>query len=777
MMNWRIVLRPLLTGVTTCAAVVLVVSCALAAASENLITNGGFEELAKTPFRAELSELENGFYAGLDDTPAAGWVFGGGWDKGRYTVHLSDQAHSGNHAIEIRCARKGRGGIATTPFKLLPGTILRVSFWIKAKNARGGNILLNYEGTPGDGWNRMIIAGGTYDWKKITQRCVVPVRNCRADGQTLALFIYSKASGSIWIDDVSVETVNVNELAESPSAVALAPPRPKDLPEPPGSMGYRVDTASSLVKVYPDTDYKPAHELKTNLSISLARNEVEDAQVIIEAPWRDVTIRDITFSDLAGPRGAVIPATAIAWRRVDFVETTFAPAYRVPRVGWYPDPLMPAGEFTVRKRSRTPAWISVRTTNETRPGVYRGTVTVVPKGMKPTTVPLEVKVWDFTVPKETHLRTLTWFNGFGWFPHHYGFDRRREEGQRQHAAATRRFWDMLLDHRLGPGGDVAAHVPRRKSGYDFTEIDQRLEYLLGKGMNAFIMGTAPNLKRQGKDEYSAEFTEKFTDMLRAYGDHLREKGWIDKAYVYTYDEAPRRHWGQVRKIASAIKKAAPGLRILQCLNQPDGVRALAGTVDVFDVYVAQYHKTGVEAMQQRGTEAWLAVCCYPMDHPNLFIEYPLLDARILPMFCWKYKAQGFEYWSPVSWGKNVRRTGKGPMWPDVPWDPNTFGRYNGDGYLIYPGPGGVPYPSIRLKALRDGFEDYEYLWLLRDLVTNARAGGMTGTELDDVEALLKIGGIIQDDGSFDTGNKHYFAFREQVATAIVAMKKLLGQNP
>ncbi len=742
-----------------------------AVADGNLIANGGLEQAASKPFRDGLTELERSFYPGMTDTPVAGWVFGGRWDGGQYTVHLSDQAHRGRHSIEIRCARKGRGGIASTPFKAMPGTILKVSFWIKALGASGGNVRLNYEGTPGDGWDGLNIPGGTYDWKQITKRCVVPARRVRADGQTLVVFIYSKTTGSIWIDDMVVERVDVNQLAESPSAPALGPPRPKDIVEPPRSAGYRTDTASALVKVFPDTDYQPAEQLKRRLEISLARNEVEDAQVIIEAPWRDVRVSDLVFSDLHGPDGAVIPAKQWSWRRVDFVETTFTPDYPVPRVGWYPDPLMPAGPFTVKSHSRTPAWISLRTPKNTRPGTYRGTVTVVADGLANTEVSLTVTVWDFVVPDQTHLHTLTWFNGFGWFPHHYGFDRKTPAGQRAHAAATRRFWDMLLDHRLGPGGDVANHVRRFRGGYDFSAIDQNLEYLLDRGMNAFIMGTAPNLKRQHKDTYSAQFITSFTQTLKAYADHLREKGWIDKAYVYTYDEAPKRHWGEVRKIAKAVKRIAPELRILQCLNQPAGVKALADCVDVFDVYVAQYHQTGVAAMQAKGTAVWLAVCCYPKVHPNLFIEYPLIDARMLPMFCWKYKADGFEYWSPVSWGKNVRRTGKGPMWPDVPWDPNTFGRYNGDGYLLYPGPGGVPYPSIRLKALRDGLEDYEYLWLLRQLVQNARAEGRQSATLGDAETLLRIDAMIKDNGDFETDGAKYFAQRARIARTIVLVKK------
>lgn len=727
------------------AALALLVAAVVSSRAENLISNGGFEE------------------------PAAAWEFGGGWDGGQYTAHDSDDAHSGYHSLEIRCMKKGRGGIASTPFKLKPGTILQVSFWLKAKGAEGGSILLNYEGTPGDGWNRLEIRGGTFDWKQVTHRCVVPVRHSREDGQTLVLYIYSKTSGSIWIDDVVAETVDVNALAESPSAPALQPPQPAAIPEPGGSPGYRIDTATALEKILPDTDFKPNDHLSTELSLALARNEVEDGQIIVEAPWRDVTVNDIVFSDLAGPGKAILPATCLSWRRVDFVETTFDPPYSAPRVGWYPDPLMPAGPFTVKHPSRVPVWISLRTPADAPAGIYTGTVTVKTAQGPPARVALRVLVYDFAIPNETHLRTMTWMGG-GVIRAFYGYGWSREGDQKQ-AETMRRYQSVLLEHRLGPGGEVAGAIAKGKDGrYQFDRLDATLQRLIGQGMNAFILGTAPNLKRAGKNEYTPEFIAEFTERIKACGDHLREKGWLDMAYVYTYDEAPEKHWGEVRKIARAIKKAAPGLRILQCLNEPQGVKALAGEVDVFDVYVGQYHKSGVQALQAKGTEAWLAVCCYPMEHPNLFTEYPLLDARILPLFCWKYQARGFEYWSPVAWGRNWRK--KPPQqWPNVPWDPNTFGNYNGDGQLLYPGADGIPYPSIRLKALRDGFEDYEYLWLLNELVTKAEsAGSGASPAIVKAKALLGMSGLISDAGEYPPGIGDYFKFRQNVAQAITALQ-------
>jgi hypothetical protein len=756
------------------ALAVALVTLAQPASAENLIRNGGFERRDGPDPRAELPPDARAFYAGAGPSPFDGWLFGGGWDGGKYSVHASQQAHGGRHSCEIRCQKKGRGGIASSPFKLRPGTVLKVSFWIKASNAAGGRIFLNFEGTPGDGWDRMDLPAGTYDWTKVTRRCVVPARHERADGQMLMIFIYSKAAGSIWIDDVSVETVDVNELAEAPDTPALTAPRPKAIPEPAGSIGYRIAVASALKKVLPDTDYAPA--ARPHAAISLARNESEAVQVVVEAPWRDVTVGAVELSRLDAPGGAVIPAAALSWRRVEFVETTFTPPYPVDRVGLYPDPLMPPGRFTVRAPSRTPVWVSVRTAPDTPPGTYTGTITIRPEGMKPSVIPLTVTVWDFALTDETHLRTLTWlgtgviraFYGLKWSP----------QDNRRYGEIVRRYQDLLLAHRLGPGGEVAAHVPKdRKTGaYDFSGVDAALERLIGKGMNAFIMGTAPNLQRAKQKEYSPQFIAEFTDRLKAYGDHLRKRGWIDKAYVYTYDEAPRSAWPEVKKISKAIRSAAPGLRILQCLNQPEGVQALEGFVDVFDVYVAQYHRTGVARLQQRGTEVWLAVCCYPMDHPNLFIEYPLLDARIIPLFCWKYRARGFEYWSPNAWGPNWRA--KPPdQWPNARWNPNTFGRYNGDGYLLYPGPDGAPYPSIRLEALRDGLEDYEYLWLLDQLARKAQAPGKgSAAAVQAARGVLQMDGLIQDDGTFANDAERYFAFREKVAGSIVELKKLIGEK-
>lgn len=552
--------------------------------------------------------------------------------------------------------------------------------------------------------------------------------------------------------------------ASGAERTANAQTRP--IAEPRNSPGYRVDVVSALEKVFRGDAYST--QTAGAAEVAAARNEYESLQVVIEAPWRPVRVKAIGFSDLKGPGGALIPAGAFQWDRVDYIQTTTKPPYPAPRgLGWYPDPLLPAGAFTVDTHSRVPVWVTLKTPRDCPAGIYHGTITVIPDGLKPTAVAVTLTVWDFTLGDQTHLRTLTWL-GEGTLREVYGTDESPAGRQRQ-AEICRNYEDFLLQHRLGPGGECANAVSRGADGqYDFSKVDARLERLIGGGMNAFIMGTAPNLERQKQAAYTPEFTRQFTGMLQAYGDHLRARGWLDRAYVYVYDEAPRAAWPEVQKIDLAIKAAAPGLRILQCLNQPEGVKALTGFADVFDVYVAQYQKAGVAASQKKGAEVWLAICCYPQEHPNFFIEYPLLDVRVTPWVCWKYQANGFEYWSPNAWGANGKR--KSETWPRSPWTANAFGKYNGDGYLVYPGEEGKPYSSIRFEALRDGFEDYEYLWTLGDLVKKAEAAQRAGPAMEEGRSLLTLAGVVGEQSRDLPQAAALLAYRRRVAGAIVALQ-------
>jgi hypothetical protein len=96
---------------------------------------------------------------------------------------------------------------------------------------------------------------------------------------------------------------------------------------------------------------------------------------------------------------------------------------------------------------------------------------------------------------------------------------------------------------------------------------------------------------------------------------------------------------------------------------------------------------------------------YFQGWPNYLIDGSAVANRIMPWISWKYKVSGELYYSVVE--------------ANDPWNDIYLYGGNGEGTLFYPGRpdviGGhsdIPIESIRLKLIREGLEDYEYLVLL-----------------------------------------------------------------
>ncbi len=223
--------------------------------------------------------------------------------------------------------------------------------------------------------------------------------------------------------------------------------------------------------------------------------------------------------------------------------------------------------------------------------------------------------------------------------------------------------------------------------------------------------------------------------MTEYATFLRAKGWLKDAVVYNIDEAPEPLWEACRENYRQAKAVSPEIAVFQCLNDPKGVAALAGSFDVIDVNLGQFHEGAAPAHLAKGGRTWWCVCCWPSGHPNLFLDYPAIDPRIIGWLSWKTGVEGFEYWAVNSWGSCMARMGGKKYVDEVEcaWIAKSFGIYIGDRYLVYPGPRNAVLSSVRLEALRDGFEDHEYLAELK-----RRVEGRTGPAAEEARALLEV---------------------------------------
>jgi hypothetical protein len=199
-------------------------------------------------------------------------------------------------------------------------------------------------------------------------------------------------------------------------------------------------------------------------------------------------------------------------------------------------------------------------------------------------------------------------------------------------------------------------------------------------------------------------------------------------FVYLTDEPNDPNaYEYVRTWGQAIREANSSVKVMvteQDWPQEEAWGTLHGAVDIWCPLFPLFKPETAAKRQALGETFWAyTALCQDKPTPWWHIDYPLLNYRVPAWIAWRYRMRGLLYWGGMSHWNEV----------DDPWtDPRTYGRkgketgpvYNGEGTLVYPGRA-VGYdgiaPSLRLKALRDGIQDYEYLAILERLGRSAEA--------------------------------------------------------
>jgi hypothetical protein len=199
--------------------------------------------------------------------------------------------------------------------------------------------------------------------------------------------------------------------------------------------------------------------------------------------------------------------------------------------------------------------------------------------------------------------------------------------------------------------------------------------------------------------------------------YLRDEPNTKEEYVYV------QKWGPAVRAAHSVVKV---LVVEQTKTQDEAWGNLYGAVDIWCPLFSLFDEATTVQRQTLGEIVWTyTALCQGQSTPWWHTDYPLLNYRVPAWIAWRYRIRGILYWGGMSY------------WNDVqdPWTQSvTLPRhgkkvnldFNGEGSLLYPGRA-VGYdgvvPSMRLKALRDSIEDYEYLAILqrRGLAEQAQA--------------------------------------------------------
>jgi hypothetical protein len=371
--------------------------------------------------------------------------------------------------------------------------------------------------------------------------------------------------------------------------------------------------------------------------------------------------------------------------------------------------------FRVYDKMNEVIWGDVHIPPETPPGLYEGTLKITADDVAPVDIPIQLTVWDFELPRKRSI--ISAFHGSlsgGYFA-----GNPRDMGDRYEQLAHKH----RIDPQRIPGASIG-NVQNVHEEWDWSAFDKAVAPRFDGSYfpdGAALAGSILPNYGPGNEWSWSFYAKKSTENLEKMGErvaaHLKEKGWFDKFYFYCNDEPYPGDDPAIRRDVQAILKGDPGWRgKFMCTTAPNPNRGLIGFVDVWCIKPHWGLRHDVRA---NGDKVW----CYMANSPYSPVYTYHIDTlkgyepRVAKWAAWKLGSEAFLYWAMAL----------NPVHPN-PWV-TAMTEYEavGDGTFVYAGarngpvcndnatplrPYEGPLVDFRVKQIREGMEDWEYLILL-----------------------------------------------------------------
>ncbi len=510
------------------------------------------------------------------------------------------------------------------------------------------------------------------------------------------------------------------------------------------------------------TDALPADQVA---DIEAARNEFEGFQIAFRGGDGGRTVQAATLSTLSGPNGARITADNAVIYKVAQYDVPSA-SNDEGDAGEWPDPLVPHVDpyFGERRNAfplQVPAnrvaaiLIDLHVPTGVPAGNYTGRVTLQTSGGQ-FEVPVRLRVFDFDLPSTSSLPTMF---GIGWdagcVAHHGSYEACGGDPGILHYGAL--YAKVALDNRISLG-QMVYFWPRND---DWSIFEGAYGALLdgthdGRLAGAKMTTLATHARWAADPEAS----------VRRWKAGVEARDWDVTLFEYVCDEPPYGcQWADIARWAEPVRRA--GVHTLVTTGLPEATAAgVLGSIDLITPlmnWVGPNGAMGTHAdyrnwmNQDPNRKMWWYQSC--ISHgcgngcdtsrgdaftgwPSYVIDASAIQARAMEWFTFRHDVGGELYFATTdqlttAWTNQCRYSG------------------SGDGTLFYPGKpsiiGGqtdIPIESQRMKLIREGLEDYEYLHLLDQLGEGAFARAqvdqlfpsahtVTATTADELKAVRR----------------------------------------
>ncbi len=488
--------------------------------------------------------------------------------------------------------------------------------------------------------------------------------------------------------------------------------------------------------VSPDVKVRPADTPTTASSATLraAKNEFEPFQIVFTSSGGATSGVSVKLSkSLTGPGGATIPDKNVVLYAERYYQVGTA-SNSEGAAGRWPDPLVPdVDTFFGEKRNAFPfdvpgtesraVWVDILVPAAAAAGDYSGELAVEVGGTQRGTVPIALHVGTFSLPSTASLTTAF---GMGWDAPclaHTGTNSCDTSWNEPKANALRELYlRAALDDRFTiSDSDYQPPFGGSQAPYE--------QYVM-----PLVDGTGPTRLKGAK--LTAIRLDGGDSSVGQWITYAKSKGFFDRLFYYPIDEpgSNQSQWNSLIASAQALHSADANARIIITSDIDEATTAGATSdIDIF-VPVINYlddKSGGTYAGNQRPKyDSWLAgksnrlLWSYQscMSHgcgncgdattdsyftgwPQMVIDSTAVQDRAFPWVAFNLDVTGELYFDTTHQLTTA-------------WDPDGQCDFSGsgDGTIFYPGKpsviGGtqdIPIESIRMKLIREGMEDYEYL--------------------------------------------------------------------
>lgn len=545
---------------------------------------------------------------------------------------------------------------------------------------------------------------------------------------------------------------------------------------------YEIWGAPNTLKVLADAHVYGEYKSGKAIDLTVARGEYESAQLIIEAKT-DIKKFDAATYDLSGG-GNTFAKENISVYAEKYILVDTVNEQNGALIGYYPDCLVPmanlaaAGENTVAKNRNQGLYVTFNIPYDTVPAVYTGKIEIFIDGITET-VPVTLDVSALTVSKTVRTKSI-FLNQFDYY-----------KGELDSTLSMyKKYNDALIDFRLAPDVLYDRQFATEEGYALYAEL--AYEYATNERCSNY---TIPYEKASGQENIDAAV---FKNYLRALAEKSfeTETDILKKAVFYCrlIDEPSlKKEAGDavpdvcntfraaVESFAQEIEAGYPNVDADLKKSVAQSVRNIKNVVtsemtEKFEKYidcwcptVDLYNTEADRAKYETQDERWWYTCSVPKTpFPTYHIEDSLLSARIMSWMQADYEVTGNLYWATNFSSEFIENDSSAVWLEDYYQTADRYKGANGDGFLFYPGKKyGVdgPLASMRLHAIRDGLEEYELIYDLKEKYKEtAAAVGMDFTAdsvLDSIAANLYDGtSVLTTDAKMKKAREQLFELAE-----------------